>query len=207
MSIYAIKPYFQNLLRPFVKRLAEAGITANQVTLAALVGSIGVGVLLILFSHIKTFFLLIPVWMFARMAMNAIDGMLAREFDQKSRLGACLNEISDVISDALLYLPFAYIAPFSLLSVGTVIFFASLSEFAGVLGVTIGASRRYDGPLGKSDRAFVFGVLGLWVGIGVTLPAWLNWLMFFIAALTTITVMNRVRQALREVPQTNNSMG
>ena len=207
MSIYAIKPYFQNLLRPFVKRLAEAGITANQVTLAALVGSIGVGVLLILFSHIKTFFLLIPVWMFARMAMNAIDGMLAREFDQKSRLGACLNEISDVISDALLYLPFAYIAPFSLLSVGTVIFFASLSEFAGVLGVTIGASRRYDGPLGKSDRAFVFGVLGLWVGIGVTLPTWLNWLMFFIAALTTITVMNRVRQALREVPQTNNSMG
>ena len=29
----------------------------------------------------------------------------------------------------------------------------------------VGASRRYDGPMGKSDRAFVFGALGLWVGL------------------------------------------
>ena len=39
------------------------------------------------------------------MALNAIDGMLAREFNQKSRLGGYLNEITDVVSDAALYLP------------------------------------------------------------------------------------------------------
>ena len=39
-------------------------------------------------------------------------------------------------------------------------------------GPTVGASRRYDGPLGKSDRAFVFGALGLWVALGGPLPAW-----------------------------------
>jgi CDP-diacylglycerol--glycerol-3-phosphate 3-phosphatidyltransferase len=32
---------------------------------------------------------LIPLWMFVRMAFNAIDGMLAREFGQASKLGAC----------------------------------------------------------------------------------------------------------------------
>ena len=37
MSIYALKPKFQNLLRPIVKRLYQKGITANQVTLFACV--------------------------------------------------------------------------------------------------------------------------------------------------------------------------
>ncbi len=65
-----------------------------------------------------------------------------------------------MLSDAALYLPFALVAPFSPFWVGTVIVLAGLSEFTGALGPTVGASRRYDGPLGKSDRAFVFGALG-----------------------------------------------
>ena len=100
------------------------------------------------------------------MAFNAIDGMLAREHGQQSALGAFLNELTDVLSDAALYLPFALVAPFSPFWVGTVIVLAGLSEFTGALGPTVGASRRYDGPLGKSDRAFVFGALGLYVALG-----------------------------------------
>ena len=59
--------------------------------------------------------------------------------------------------------------------VGAVIVLAVICEFAGVLGPTVGASRRYDGPMGKSDRAFVFGALGLWIGLGGALPAWAAW--------------------------------
>jgi CDP-diacylglycerol--glycerol-3-phosphate 3-phosphatidyltransferase len=33
------------------------------------------------------------------MALNAIDGMLAREHDMQSPLGAMLNELGDVLSD------------------------------------------------------------------------------------------------------------
>ena len=55
--------------------------------------------------------LLLPLVLFLRMALNAIDGMMAREFGQKSRLGAVLNELGDVLSDACLYLPFALLAP------------------------------------------------------------------------------------------------
>ena len=54
--------------------------------------------------------LLLPPVLFVRMALNAIDGMLAREFAQKSALGAVLNELGDVVSDTALYLPFATIA-------------------------------------------------------------------------------------------------
>jgi len=199
MTLYDIKPYFQSLLRPMVRRLASIGITANQVTLAAAIVSVGLGSILIINSEIHYLFLAIPVWMLLRMALNAIDGMLALEFGQKSKLGAYLNELCDVISDAALYLPFAWLTPFTYFSVALLIFLAVMSEFAGVLGLTIGASRRYDGPLGKSDRAFVFGVLGLWVGAGGTLPAWISWLMPVLSILLVITIFNRVRYALSEV--------
>lgn len=42
-------------------------------------------------------YLLLPLWMLLRMALNAVDGMLAREFGQQSRLGAYLNELCDVM--------------------------------------------------------------------------------------------------------------
>ena len=38
-------------------------------------------------------FLLLPIVFLARMTLNAIDGMLAREFGQQSPLGAYLNEL------------------------------------------------------------------------------------------------------------------
>lgn len=199
MSIYSLKPRFQALLRPLVGRLHAAGVTANQVTVAACVASVALGLALALAPLPRWCFLLIPVWMFLRMALNAVDGMLAREFGQRSTLGAYLNELTDVVSDAALYLPFALVAPFSHGAVGTVIFLASLGELAGVAAQTTGASRRYDGPMGKSDRAFVFGALALWIGLGGTLPAWGDALMWGIAALTGATVVNRVKNGLGEL--------
>ena len=45
------------------------------------------------------------------MMLNALDGMLAREFDRPTPLGALLNEIGDLVSDAALYLPLALLLP------------------------------------------------------------------------------------------------
>ena len=136
--------------------------------------------------------------MFLRMAFNAIDGMLAREFGQQSKLGAYLNELTDVIADAALALPFAAVAPFAPVWVATFVVLAGLGEFAGALGPTIGASRRYDGPMGKSDRAFVLGAIALWIGVAGLLPAWAAWLFPALCALTAWTIVRRVRNGLRE---------
>lgn len=198
MSIYELKPRFQALLRPLVMRLHASGVTANQVTVSACVISVALGLWLYFAAPSAGAFALIPLWMFLRMAFNAIDGMLAREHHQQSRLGAFLNELTDVVSDAALYLPFALVRPFDPFWVGMVIVLAGLSEFAGALGPTVGASRRYDGPLGKSDRAFVFGALGLYVALGGPLPAWTAWLMPVAALLIVWTIINRVRRALAE---------
>jgi len=202
MSIYRLKPRFQALLRPLVRWLHALGVTANQVTLAACAISTALGLWLFFAQPARAAFAWIALWMFIRMGFNAIDGMLAREFGQQSPLGAFLNELTDVVSDAALYLPFALVAPFNPFWLGAVIVLAGLSEFAGALGPTIGASRRYDGPLGKSDRAFVFGALALYVALGGPLPAWAAWLMPLLAALTAWTVVNRTRLAVAEAPAT-----
>ncbi|MDR1367646.1 MAG: hypothetical protein LBJ76_02880 [Candidatus Accumulibacter sp.] len=43
ISIYQLKPAFQGLLRPLVQRLAAAGVTANAVTMLAMIISILLG--------------------------------------------------------------------------------------------------------------------------------------------------------------------
>ena len=135
ISIYQLKPAFQNLLRPLATRLAKLGVSANAVTMTAMLLSLLLGGVLYLFgASAPQLFLLLPAWMFLRMALNALDGMLAREFGQQSPLGAYLNELSDVVADAALYLPFVLVPPFGWASIGAVVFLAALSEMAGALG-------------------------------------------------------------------------
>ncbi len=198
ISIYQLKPRFQALLRPIVGRLAAAGVTANQVTLAAMLISLALGLGLFLNTANSSAFLLLPLWMFLRMAFNAVDGMLAREFGQQSPLGAYFNELSDVISDAALYLPFVAIAPFGWGSVGAVIFLSAVSEMAGALGPMVGAPRQYDGPMGKSDRAFLFGALGLWLGLAGSLPDAALWIMPVAALAILLNTLNRIRSGVRQ---------
>lgn len=200
MSIYNLKPQFQSFLRPAVRGLFKLGVTANAVTLAACVISILLGLYLYIVRSSPVLFALIPLWMFIRMALNAVDGMLAREFGQKTKLGAYLNELTDVISDAALYLPFAIVAVFSSFWVGVIILLAALSEFAGALGPAVGASRRYEGPMGKSDRAFVFGLLGLWVAF-FPLPPWLGYVLPLVALMLAWTIFNRVTKGIEESAQ------
>lgn len=199
MSIYDLKPKFQNLLRPLVIKLEQRGVTANQVTLTACAISVILGLILTALSGYHWLFILIPIWLFVRMALNAIDGMLAREFNQKSRLGGYLNEITDVVSDAALYLPFAFISPFDALQIGLIIWLSALTEFCGVLGQVQGKTRRYDGPLGKSDRAFLFGLLGLVYVFVPVLPDFLYGLLWVDIILLIVTCVNRVKSGLAEV--------
>jgi CDP-diacylglycerol---glycerol-3-phosphate 3-phosphatidyltransferase len=197
-SIYDIKPAFQNLLRPITRSLARAGVTANQVTVAAALLSAAVGACIGFYPTARWPLLVLPGFLFVRMALNAIDGMLAREHNMKSRLGAVLNEIGDVLADTALYLPLALVPDFSALLVVLITLLAIISEMTGVVAVQIGATRRYDGPMGKSDRAFVFGLLALLIGLGVPGGLWLAAVQAAVGALLCLTIYNRARRALAE---------
>ncbi len=199
LTIYELKPRFQNLLRPIMQWLWRKGITPNQITWLAFWLSVSGGVCVALQPTVRWPFLLIPALMFVRMALNAIDGMLAREHDLRSPLGAMLNELGDVVSDTVLYLPLGLIPGVSGAAAAVFAVLAVVSELAGVAAVQIGASRRYDGPMGKSDRAFAIGFIGLLLGLGVSPGIWLSILLWVLAGLLAWTVANRVRKALQEI--------
>lgn len=201
-SLYQLKPAFQRCLRPLVKVLARMGATPNLVTLAGLLISVAAGVALMLAPRSVTALLAIPVVMLMRMALNAIDGMLAREHDMQTVAGGFLNETCDVLSDCALYLPFVWVIPAAAAWVVLLTIFAALSEFAGVLALALGASRRYDGPMGKSDRAFLFGLIALLLGAGVAPGAWCVILVALGCALTLLTVFRRIKNGVIEIEQT-----
>lgn len=199
-SVYDLKPKFQTLLRPLCGALARAGVTANQVTVFAALLSIAEGAAIFVTQGARWALIALPVVLFVRMALNAIDGMLAREFGQKSKLGAILNELGDVVSDTALYLPFAVIPGFRPLLVAAVVTLAVMTEMTGVVAIQIGAGRRYDGPFGKSDRAVFFGFLAVAVAAGVPSSSMaLRAYLAIMAFAAIMTIFNRARAALKEV--------
>jgi len=192
-SIYQLKPKFQALLRPLAKQLHNLHISANHVTIFASLSSLAVAFIVWQCAGEQKIFFLIPIFMFIRMALNALDGMLAREFNQKSDLGAYLNELGDIISDTALYLVFVVAASVPL--VIAVVILSIISEYAGVMSPLVGVSRRYDGPMGKSDRAFVFGVLGFMIAIDLYVFV-IDYILWGVVILLVLTTLNRVKNGV-----------
>jgi CDP-diacylglycerol--glycerol-3-phosphate 3-phosphatidyltransferase len=197
-SVYDLKPAFQGLLRPLCRGLAGAGVTANQVTTGAALLSLAAGGLIAWQPAARWPLLLLPAVLLVRMALNALDGMLAREHGMKSALGGILNELGDVVSDAALYLPLALVPGVDARLAVLAVVLAGLTEMTGVVAVAIGASRRYDGPMGKSDRALVLGAAGLALGLGAPAARFMNALLAVLLLLLAATVVRRARAALVE---------
>jgi CDP-diacylglycerol--glycerol-3-phosphate 3-phosphatidyltransferase len=192
-----LKPRFRRALRPFVVTLAGSGVTANQVTMLSLIGSLAVSAILAIYADHPAIFCLLPVWLGIRMGCAKIDGSLAIDFGQKSRLGGILNEVGDLVADAVLVAPLALVDGFSPLWIIAVMALTALSELAGILGPILGGSRRLDGPLGKADRSIVLGVIGVGIAIGAPIQG-ADLVLALFALLLAVTIVNRVRAALAE---------
>lgn len=206
LSIYALKPAFQNLLRPFVNFLYRKGITANQITLLAMFTSLGISAFIYFYFHkfpVNYFLLIYPIWMLIRMAFNAIDGMLAREFNQQSNLGAFYNELCDVISDSALFFSLIVFSNINSELLLFMIFLSILSEYSGVMAPLIGKERRYDGPMGKSDRAFWTSLITIILIFSslfdlseALLSYTINGLFSAICILLILTTYNRIKNSI-----------
>jgi CDP-diacylglycerol---glycerol-3-phosphate 3-phosphatidyltransferase len=196
-SVYDLKPRFQAILRPLVGACVSRGVTPNHITLAALLGSLAVGGALPAACDHPLVLLLLPSWLLVRMALNAMDGLAAREHGMQTPLGAILNEAGDVVSDLALCLPLAFLASRLAWPVTAFCLGAVITEFAGVLGQALGAGRRYEGPMGKSDRAFLLGAMGLATAFLPRLLGWWGPVLWVATALTLVTSGNRLAAALR----------
>ncbi|MFH1283339.1 MAG: CDP-alcohol phosphatidyltransferase family protein [bacterium] len=198
-SIYELKPLFQNILKPFMRLLYKLKVTPNQVTIISVVLSCLVGMLVFFYVEAVWIFYLVPVFLFIRMGMNALDGMLAKEYHMRTNIGVFLNELGDIVSDIFLYSPLiTLVGTFNWLIIGTVLL-SVISEATGMVAVQIGAKRRFDGPMGKSDRAFWFGLIYLLLGLGIKSGMWINYVVIVIMIFLLVTINNRIKNALKEV--------
>lgn len=197
ISVYQLKPRFQGVLQPVLKRLRNWGFTPNSLTIIAFLLSLAMGCYSF-YGERQIALFLVPVFLLLRMALNALDGMMARQFNLQSKLGAVLNEMGDLLSDAVLYYPVLYVLfDMDPIWVGWFIFLSLLNEFAGLLGQALGGERRYDGPMGKSDRALLIGVLCLLIGFGLPTFYLLNtavWMLIF--GLFIWSTLKRLKHAL-----------
>jgi CDP-diacylglycerol---glycerol-3-phosphate 3-phosphatidyltransferase len=195
ISIYQLKPKFQQLLSPLLKVLMRLYITPNQLTFMTMLLCLAYGAALAVYASQTWVWAAFPIFMLLRMALNAIDGMLATASQQKTKLGAILNELCDQFSDAALYLPFALLPALYSPLIVVVVLMALLAEFAGVMAMLIGVARRFDGPMGKSDRAFAFSLLAILVMMK-TPSVWLNGVLIIMLLLLIATIWNRLSRAL-----------
>lgn len=193
-TLYQAKPAFQALLRPVASRLAAAGLGADAVTLAALALSLGYGALLWA-SGSTALLLALPAVLLLRMALNALDGLLAREHGRPTPFGGRLNEVGDLAADLALYLPLAAIlAP--AWPVVLLVALGAVAETAGLAAQAQGGERRCDGPFGKADRALFFGLTALAEAtLGLTPPLVLA-LFLAASAAALLTCLRRLRRGL-----------
>ena len=196
ISIYNIKPKFQKLLQPTLHVLHKAGFTANQITGISLLLSLIIGILFWFAGDYRIFFLALPIGLFLRMALNALDGMMARTYHQQSKQGEVLNELGDVISDCFIYFPLIRFENAALYWVVAFISLSIINEFAGILGKAVSGQRRYEGPMGKSDRAFVMGVYGLLCFFNVGFRPYSVYIFIFLIFLLIISTMTRVKKMI-----------
>jgi CDP-diacylglycerol--glycerol-3-phosphate 3-phosphatidyltransferase len=130
------------------------------------------------------------------MALNALDGMMARQYNLQSKMGALLNEMGDVISDIVLYYPLYVLFAMDQVWVMCFLLLSVLNEFAGLLGQALGGARRYDGPMGKSDRALVVGVLSLLFLFKAPIYWYLTWIWMVVFCLLIWSTFKRLKNAV-----------
>lgn len=197
ISIYKLKPKFQKLLMPLLKLLHNFGITPNFLSVFTILFSFFIGYLLFLGIDNQIYFLFVSLGLLIRMMLNALDGMMATTYNLKSKKGEVLNEIGDVLSDIAIYFPFIY---FKSLSLELIIIFISLSvinEFCGLLAKSISGIRRYDGPMGKSDRAFFVGIICIILYFTNAVLVYLDYIFLFAIILMLISSCLRLTKSLK----------
>jgi len=165
LTVYSLKSRFQKLLIPFQNRLIVWNISPNRITLFTCVLCVFYAALLAWLPFTHTLLLFLPAFMLLRLALNALDGMVATKTKNKTPLGGVLNEVCDVVSDAAVFSAFLIVLPAYHVAWWLVPLLALLIEFVTLSTYQVKQKRSQNGPFGKSDRAVYLGVFAviLWL--------------------------------------------
>ena len=156
ISVYKLKPKFQDLIRPLAVKLNKWGITPNTITVLAVVLSAFIGNSLYRQADYRMALLMVPFLYLLRMVLNALDGIIAKEFNKQSSVGEILNEMGDVISDVLIFIGLLGFKDVNLLILIGFISLSIINEFSGVLSKR--QLKQYKSPSIKRNNQNTFSV-------------------------------------------------
>ncbi len=157
-TLYAVKPKFQSLLRRFADRLVVRGVSADALTAVGLAAAtLAGGGIALSGAHPSAWILVVPPLLFARIACNALDGMVARGTGTARPWGGVINEVGDRIADLLCFGGLVLSGTLPAFAAAALLPLLLLVSYLGIVGQTLGGARCYAGPRGKADRMLVLG--------------------------------------------------
>ncbi|HVF12525.1 MAG TPA: CDP-alcohol phosphatidyltransferase family protein [Actinomycetota bacterium] len=189
MGIYAIKPAFQRSLIGTRDRLVNAGVSADALTLLALLLSIAGGVCLAISDRARWTLLIVPLLAMGRITLNALDGMVAVAASTASPFGEVKNEVADRLSDIAWFTGLSFaIEPILGMTALVVVL---LNSYIGTVSKAAGGPRLYDGIMGKADR---MGLLSIAAPLEFGRVLGLNHLSIFAASVIGMGLVTSVQR-------------
>jgi CDP-diacylglycerol--glycerol-3-phosphate 3-phosphatidyltransferase len=192
MGIYRIKPRFQQALGGTERVLVRRRVHPDYLTIGALLLSALGGVALWGTTHALWLFLLLPIVAIGRTALNALDGLVARDTGLARPWGEVLNEFCDRLADVSLFTGAALAHGSSLLLGAVMIVVMLLSSYLAILSKAAGGRRQYGGVMGKADRMILLSVASVVALILWKLPVMTYFLAVVLLGLL-VTIVIRAR--------------
>jgi len=195
--LYLQKGNFQKIVRWF----GGSWMTANQATFLGCVFIVLTAISFYMgfaFYNFRWFLLLVPIFLFFRLIMNTLDGMLSREYKTATVAGELWNEALDIIGDTVCYGVLLFIPNSPRLAVTIYLILTWAAEYFGVLGKSLpGGIRRHETiGGGKPDRAVWMGLLAV---ISFLWPPFIYYMSYYVlsvSALIFLTCFIRIKKTL-----------
>jgi phosphatidylglycerophosphate synthase len=141
--------------------------------------------------------LLAPLFCYARLWCNMLDGMVALASGRASWRGEIVNDLPDRVSDVLIFVGAAHSGWMNPLIGYWVVIMALLTAYVGILGQAVGGVREFGGLMAKPSRMVTLH-LGAWATyFGLTNA--LDWAGFLIIAGCLQTIGLRLARILRSL--------
>jgi phosphatidylglycerophosphate synthase len=198
---------FEPLVRPVARGLAQAGVTANSVTVAAFaLALLGAGLIATGRPYAG-----LAVWLVSRLG-DGLDGAVARESRASSPFGGYLDITLDMAAYAAMVLAFAVVHPAS-----TYGWLAVLAGYVVVITTTLALSdsaRAAQITVSQTNRTFQFsaglteaGETSLMYTLWVLFPQHVDWLVWVWVIALGITCLQRSLLAWRVLPSHSGEGG
>ncbi|MBI4337921.1 MAG: CDP-alcohol phosphatidyltransferase family protein [Chloroflexi bacterium] len=193
MGIYGVKPQFQRALRAVERPLVRRHVHPDVLTFSALGLSLVGGLALYGSRWTPWALLAVPAVALLRIALNALDGMVARDLGVARPWGEVLNEVCDRLSDVAFFGGLAQAPEVSTPLAVAVLVFMLLNSFLGVVSKAAGGPRQYGGVMGKADRMLLLALASV---VALALPGRpvFNGLLAFVLVGLLVTLCQRMRK-------------